>query len=73
MLIVLIVANQIESWVLSPRIQGSRMKLNWFAILLSILLAGSILGIAGVLLGIPMLLFFKKFWVEYIQESYNKL
>ncbi|HOO31951.1 MAG TPA: AI-2E family transporter [Thermotogota bacterium] len=73
MLIVLIIANQIESWVLSPRIQGSRMKLNWFAILLSILLAGTILGLAGVLLGIPLLLFIKKFWVEYIQESYNKL
>lgn len=72
-LLVLIIANQLESWLLNPKIQGTRMRLNWFAILLSILIAGSILGLAGVLLGIPLLLFFKRFWEEYIQSSLMKL
>jgi len=72
-LFVLIISNQLESWLLNPKIQGSRMKLNWFAILLSILLAGSILGLAGVLLGIPLLLFFKRFWEEYVQDTLKKL
>ncbi|MEA1885115.1 MAG: AI-2E family transporter [Thermotogota bacterium] len=72
-LVVLILSNQLESWLLNPKIQGTRMQLNWFAILLSILLAGSILGLAGVLLGIPLLLFFKRFWEEYVQESLKKL
>lgn len=72
-LIVLILSNQLESWLLNPKIQGTRMQLNWFAILLSILLAGSILGLAGVLLGIPLLLFFKRFWEEYVQETMKKL
>jgi len=72
-LIVLILSNQLESWLLNPKIQGTRMQLNWFAILLSILLAGSILGLAGVLLGIPLLLFFKRFWEEYVQDTLKKL
>ncbi|MFW5871532.1 MAG: AI-2E family transporter [bacterium] len=72
-LIVLVLSNQLESWLLNPKIQGTRMQLNWFAILLSILLAGSILGLAGVLLGIPLLLFFKRFWTEYIQETLKKI
>jgi predicted PurR-regulated permease PerM len=73
MLIVFLFANQLESWVLQPRIQGTRMKVNWFAILLAILIAGSIFGLPGVLIGIPFLAFFKRFWVEYVQEGFEKM
>ena len=73
MLIVFLFANQFESWVLQPRIQGSRMKLNWFAILLAILVAGSIFGLPGVLIGIPFLAFFKRFWAEYVQEGLQNI
>jgi len=73
MLIVFLFANQFESWVLQPRIQGTRMKLNWFAIVLAILLAGSIFGLPGVLIGIPFLAFFRRFWVEYVQEGLDKM
>jgi len=73
MLIVFLFANQFESWVLQPRIQGTRMNVNWFAILLAILIAGSIFGLPGVLIGIPFLAFFKRFWVEYVQAGLVKL
>ena len=73
MLIVFLFANQFESWVLQPRIQGTRMKLNWFAILLAILVAGSIFGLPGVLIGIPFLAFFRRFWTEYVQEGFKKM
>ncbi len=71
-LIVLSVANQIESWVLSPRIQGTRMKLNWFVIILSILISGAIFGLVGILIAIPLLVFFKKFWIWYVQDYFAK-
>lgn len=73
MLIVFLFANQFESWVLQPRIQGTRMKLNWFAIVLAILLAGSMFGLPGVLIGIPFLAFFRRFWAEYVQEGLAKM
>ena len=72
-LIVFLFANQFESWVLQPRIQGTRMKLNWFAIVLAILLAGSLFGLPGVLIGIPFLAFFRRFWAEYIQKGFERI
>ncbi len=71
--IVLVAANQIESWVLSPKIQGDRMELNWFVILLGILLFGGLFGIVGVLFAIPIMVFIKEFWICYVQEALKKL
>jgi predicted PurR-regulated permease PerM len=71
--IVLAAANQIEGWFLSPRIQGSRMKLNWFVIILSILVSGSIFGLVGILIAIPLLVFFKKFWQWYVQDFFSRI
>ncbi|MBN1687054.1 MAG: AI-2E family transporter [Spirochaetales bacterium] len=72
-LIVIIATNQIESWILSPRIQGKRMKLNWFAIIVAIFFCAQFLGIVGVLLAIPILIFFRDFWIQYIQRAFERL
>lgn len=71
--LVLAAANQIEGWFLSPRIQGSRMKLNWFVIILSILVSGAIFGLVGILIAIPLVVFFKKFWLRYVQDFFSKI
>jgi len=73
MIIVLVLVNQLESWVFAPKIQGSRMKINWFAILLMILLCGTLFGVVGVLLAIPFIVFFRKFWTDYMQPFFEKL
>jgi predicted PurR-regulated permease PerM len=70
--IVLIIANQIESWVLSPKIQGDRMELNWFVILLGILLFGGLFGIIGILFAVPIMVFIKEFWISYVQEAFKR-
>lgn len=70
---VLFAVNQFEGWFLSPRIQGSRMKLNWFAIILAILVSGTILGLVGILIAVPLIVFFKRFWLFYIQEAFSRL
>lgn len=71
--IVLLLTNQLESWVLSPKIQGERMELNWFVILLGILLFSSLLGIIGILFAIPIMVFIKAFWISYIQEEFKRI
>ena len=70
--IVLIIANQLESWVLQPKIQGDRMELNWFVILVGILLFGSLFGFIGILFAIPIMVFIKEFWLSYVQEAFNR-
>lgn len=72
-LIVIVFTNQIESWVLAPRIQGRRMKLNWFVIIVAIFFCAQFLGIVGVLLAIPMLIFFRDFWIQYVQKAFERL
>lgn len=70
--IVLVAANQIEGWFLSPRIQGTRMQLNWFVIILAILISGAIFGLVGILIAIPLVVFFKKYWIWYVQDYFSK-
>ena len=71
--IVIIITNQFESWVLAPRIQGKRMRLNWFLIIIAIFFFAQVLGVAGVLLAIPMLIFFRNFWTQYIQKTFDRI
>ena len=72
-LIVIIVTNQIETWVLSPKIQGKRMKLNWFAIIVAIFFCAQFLGVVGVLLAVPLLIFFRDFWILYVQKTLDRM
>ncbi len=72
-LIVIIVVNQIESWVLSPRIQGRRMRLNWFIIIVAIFFCAQFFGVIGVLLAIPLLIFIRDFWVLYVQKAFDRM
>lgn len=72
-LIVIAITNQLESWVFSPRIQGKRMKLNWFVIIIAIFFSAQLLGLIGVLLAIPFLVFLRRFWVQYVQEAFRRL
>ena len=72
-LIVIVVTNQLETWVFSPRVQGKRMRLNWFLIIIAVFLCAQFLGIIGVLLAIPLLVFFRDFWIGYVQEAFKRL
>lgn len=50
----MIVLQQIDGNLISPRILGSQMGLSGFWILFSILIAGELWGIAGMLIGAPL-------------------
>ncbi|HDM70194.1 MAG TPA: AI-2E family transporter [Thermotogales bacterium] len=64
--IVLTVANQIESWFLVPKILSNRLNLNWFLILVTIIGFGELYGFIGVLIAVPTMIMVKNFWGEYI-------
>jgi len=67
-IIVLVVANQLEMWLLSPKIASQRVRINWFLILVTMLIFAKIIGIIGVLISVPILIFFKNFWKYYMEE-----
>jgi len=71
-LIVLLIANQLEMWFLSPKIASSRVKINWFVILVNMLIFNSLFGVVGILVSVPCLIFIKNFWFIYVSELLRK-
>ncbi|WP_053001172.1 AI-2E family transporter [Kosmotoga pacifica] len=68
----LVVANQLEMWVLSPRIMSKRLKLNWFIILLSMIASSELFGAFGIVLAIPVVIFVKRYWKTFVvREGHN--
>ncbi|MBO8160285.1 MAG: AI-2E family transporter [Thermosipho sp. (in: Bacteria)] len=64
--LILLIVNQIESWVLAPKIQSSNLKIHWFILIISILIFADLFGFIGILIAIPSILFIKRFWNEYV-------
>lgn len=64
--IVLVLANQLETWVLSPRIVANRVNINWFIILVTLIAFGELFGPFGIVLAVPSLIFLRRFWIEFV-------
>jgi predicted PurR-regulated permease PerM len=71
-LIVLTIANQLESWVLAPKVLGSRVRLNWFVVLVTMLALSEIYGAIGILISIPFLVTLRDVWREYMVDYLQK-
>ena len=53
-IVIILVLQQIESNILSPKIQGDKMEISAIWILVAITVGGNLFGIMGMILGIPM-------------------
>ncbi|RKX53210.1 MAG: hypothetical protein DRP25_00835 [Thermotoga sp.] len=71
-LVVLTVANQLETWIFIPKMMGDKLNINWFIVLIGIIAFGELYGVLGVLMAVPYLVFFKDFWLEYVDEILHK-
>ena len=54
MLVVLLVYQQVENNVLTPKIQGKAVNLSGFFIIVAVTLFGSLLGVLGALTAVPL-------------------
>ncbi|MFO7953086.1 MAG: AI-2E family transporter [Bacillota bacterium] len=52
-IIIIVIVQQIESMVVSPQVMGRRLSLSPLAIILIVLVAGRLGGLAGIILAIP--------------------
>jgi len=67
---VLVAAQLIEGWLLTPKIMGDRTGLHWMAIIVAVLFWGSALGgLTGALLAIPLTAFAVSAW-RLLHERY---
>lgn len=65
---IFLVIQMLEQNYLSPKIMGDQTGLHPVAILLSLLIFGSLLGLAGALLAIPVTLFLRVFYRRYLRR-----
>ena len=54
MLVVLLVYQQVENNILTPKIQGKAVKLSGFFIIVAVTLFGALLGVLGALTAVPL-------------------
>ncbi|ADD29229.1 AI-2E family transporter [Meiothermus ruber] len=66
---VVVVANQVEAHVLSPRILGQATSLHPVSVIAAILVGSSLYGLVGALLAVPLLAFFKVLYTELYLNS----
>jgi predicted PurR-regulated permease PerM len=53
-LVLYIVYQQIENYVIMPRIYGTTLKVSPLSILIGVLIGGQLLGVTGILLALPI-------------------
>jgi predicted PurR-regulated permease PerM len=63
------VINQFDSNVIQPRVIGRRVGLHPVAAIISVGVFGKILGLPGVLLGIPLAALLTREWERVVQKA----
>jgi predicted PurR-regulated permease PerM len=66
--IVLVVVQQIDSTVISPRVVGDSVGLHPVFVMLSIIIGGAYFGLWGMLLAVPMAAIIKMFLIRWMEE-----
>jgi predicted PurR-regulated permease PerM len=53
-LIVIVVYQQVENYILQPTIIGKAAKISGFSVLVSVLVFGALFGVIGAIIGVPI-------------------
>jgi predicted PurR-regulated permease PerM len=76
-LVVVIIAQQVESTLLSPHIYGKRLDIHPLTTIIILLVAGDMVGILGVILAIPVYMVAKilivRFYSLFLEEKVEEL
>ena len=54
MLVVIVVYQQVENYVLQPMIIGRAADVSGFTVIVSVLVFGSLFGVIGAIIGVPI-------------------
>jgi predicted PurR-regulated permease PerM len=68
-LVFLCIIQQIESNVFFPRIVGNKVGLPGIYVMITIVVGGSLAGVAGMILGVPLVASIYKLAVRYFQKK----
>ena len=63
--------QQLDAWVIVPRIMGETVKLHPIVVLLAIVIGGQLFGFAGFLLGVPIAGFIRLMIIRYVGDVFD--
>lgn len=67
----LVIIQQIDGWVIVPKVVGNSVKLHPIIVLLAILVGGKLFGLIGMLLGVPIAGFIRVLILRYMQDDFE--
>ena len=70
--ILLIILQQIDANVISPKIMGNALKINPILIISSLIIGGAYFGIIGMFLSIPIAAMLKIFFIDALEKEESK-
>jgi predicted PurR-regulated permease PerM len=65
-ILILTITNQLEMWIYAPRISQQQVNINWFVILISMMILGQLYSIVGVLITVPLLIMIRNLWDMFV-------
>lgn len=71
-LIFLLILQQLDAWILSPKIIGSQTGLTPLLIMVALMVGGALFGIIGMFVAIPITIVVREFLGEYIEKRLNE-
>lgn len=72
-LVFLLIVQQVETLVIDPKVVGKQMGLSPFFTILAVTIGGQLMGIFGMILGVPIMGVLKLYLTQFINREYEKL
>lgn len=69
--VLLFIIQQIDGWVIVPKVVGNSVKLHPIIVLLAILTGGNLFGLPGMLLGVPVAAFIRLVIIRYAGDLFE--
>ncbi len=67
----LVLIQQVDGWVIVPKVIGNSVKLHPVVVLLAILVGGKLFGLVGMLLGVPVAAFIRVIILRYMKDDFE--
>lgn len=70
--VAILIIQQIDGWIIVPKIVGDCVKLHPVVVLLAILIGGNLFGLLGMLLAVPIAAFIRLLLARYVPELFGE-
>ena len=68
--IAILIIQQVDGWIIVPKVVGECVKLHPVIVLLAILIGGNLFGLMGMLIGVPVAAFIRLVLLRYVTELF---